>query len=164
MTLKKNLVVSLILAIVFYAIYRIFIKSNMVKNDIVSLKLNTLDNQNFDLASLKGKVVIVSFFQTWCGDCVREKPELEKLKKEFEGKNFEVIYITDESFEKINLYSEKFPSSSNYYQSSKNLKLIGVNRYPTTYLLDKDLNIVTHKVEGIDWYNQEIIDKIKSLL
>ena len=41
------------------------------------------DNTEFDMIKIKGKTHFITFWATWCSPCMQEKPELEKLKKEF---------------------------------------------------------------------------------
>jgi peroxiredoxin len=50
-----------------------------------------------NLSSLKGQVVLVDFFATWCGPCVQAIPHIEKLHKEFGSKGLKVIGISDEA-------------------------------------------------------------------
>jgi peroxiredoxin len=55
--------------------------------------LPTLSGSRLSLASLRGKVVIIDFWAQWCEPCKRELPQLDKLAKEFAGKNVVVLAV-----------------------------------------------------------------------
>lgn len=56
--------------------------------------VTSLDGEQFKLSDLKGKVILVNFFATWCGPCMKELPELEKqLWPRFKNENFKMISI-----------------------------------------------------------------------
>ena len=123
-----------------------------------------MDEQNKKVAisDFKGKVVIVTYFQSWCGDCRRELPELEALQKQF-TEQLKVLVITDEPFEISKQVKEYLKIDLPFYKSEKTLKEIGIHRFPTTYLLDKKGSVVESKVEGIHWNTKEIQEEILRL-
>ncbi len=56
--------------------------------------LPTHDGNTLRSTSLKGKVVVLDFFQTWCPDCQKSSPELEKLYKQYKEKGLVVVGIS----------------------------------------------------------------------
>jgi thiol-disulfide isomerase/thioredoxin len=58
------------------------------------LTITTLDGREFDLKALRGKVVLVNFWATWCGPCLAEMPLLEKYYRRFQGKGLELIALS----------------------------------------------------------------------
>ena len=75
--------------------------------------LPTLSNEWVDLSSYKGKVVLITFWTTWCPGCVDEVPILIHLQKELGAKGFTVVAITvdDQGEESVESFvqSRRFP-------------------------------------------------------
>jgi len=69
--------------------------------------LSDLQGKTWTLQELKGKVVLVNFWATWCPPCRKEMPDLEKLYKEFVGQGFVVLSISDEDLAKVRPFIEK---------------------------------------------------------
>ena len=58
------------------------------------LVLTTFDGTSIDLAKLRGKVVLVNFWATWCAPCRKEMPTLDAFYRRHRGQNFELIGIS----------------------------------------------------------------------
>ncbi len=139
-------------------------KENPLGDVFKKTELTDLGGIKLEKKALKNKVVIISYFQTWCSDCVKEQPELLKLKEKF-GNQLEVLMISDEPTDLMIRFKDKFQSNLNFYHSSTHLKPdLGVKKYPTTYLYDKNGKVLESKIEGIYWYTPEIIAMIEQAL
>ena len=79
MKIKTNILVSLILALILT--YFIATQMRKPKSPLLKTELTDLQNQKFDGILLKNKVFIVSYFQTWCGDCVKAMPKVKEMTK-----------------------------------------------------------------------------------
>lgn len=161
--MNKIITITLILILLGFIYYK-FSTKKAPPIPIDKTKLEKQDGMFINLENYRGKVMIVSYFQTWCGDCIREQPELMQLQQTFSKEELQILMITDESWEKINAFKAKHNSTLDFYKSEKALKSIGIHRFPTTYLLDKNGQLVEAKVEGIDWYNETMVAEIKSLI
>jgi peroxiredoxin len=62
----------------------------------VDFTLTDLSGKRWTLSSLKGKVVLVNFWATWCPPCRKEMPDLNALYKRFKDKGFVILAISDE--------------------------------------------------------------------
>jgi thiol-disulfide isomerase/thioredoxin len=159
--LKTNIILSFLLASIASFV---FIKNLRKTVDVKIPDLITLDSQTLDMKSLKGQVCVVSYFQTWCGDCVKEQPELQKLQNRF-GDSLKILMVSDEPIAKIIAFKEKFQSNLVFYHTNSKLKTdVGVSAYPTTILIDKKGKEKLKRVEGIDWYTTETIQAVSDCL
>ena len=70
----------------------------------------TVDGEKFDNASIKGKVVLLEFWTTWCHFCAEEAPLVEKLSQEFKDKGLTVLAVNvGESKKTVKKYLEQHP-------------------------------------------------------
>jgi len=71
-------------------------EGNLTKNGQLApdITVSMINGKAFHLSEMKGKVVLVNFFATWCGPCMKELPELEKqLWPRFKDQNFTMVSI-----------------------------------------------------------------------
>jgi thiol-disulfide isomerase/thioredoxin len=106
----------------------------------ISLKL--LDGGNLELDSLKGKVVLLDFWATWCVPCISEIPMFNQLNKEYKEKGFELIAISldVEGAKRVKPFLKKYPT--NYTQAIGDYDLadkfgVGDSVLPVALLIDK---------------------------
>jgi thiol-disulfide isomerase/thioredoxin len=55
--------------------------------------LQDIDGKKFSLKEYRGKVVLLNFWATWCPPCRREMPSMERLNRNFKGKDFVVLAL-----------------------------------------------------------------------
>lgn len=70
---------------------------NAVKGPAPDFELENIAGGKTKAADLKGKVLVLDFWATWCEPCISEIPKFNKMSDEFKGKNVEVVGITVES-------------------------------------------------------------------
>lgn len=118
--------------------------------DTATLQFKTLDGTSFDWQSLKGKSVIVCFGASWCKDC---RQALEKLKRfspnELQG--VEVVVVSDEPAEKIIRYRDKHNYPFLFLRSEKAYRELNIYSVPTSYLLNRKLQVVKSKIGDFPW-------------
>jgi len=112
----------------------------------------TTDGKEFNLKNLKGKVVLVDFWATWCGPCVAEIPNIVEAHKKYNAKGFEVIGVSldrgDEEIVKF-LEAKKLPwQSINVADSRKLADRYKVNAIPQPILVGRDGRVVSMNARG----------------
>jgi len=71
--------------------------------------LTSLDGKTYTPESLKGRVVLLNFWATWCPPCRKEMPDMEKLYKQYEAKGLTVLAVSDEDRETVERFLVKTP-------------------------------------------------------
>lgn len=78
--------------------YLLLVKLHAHLGDLLDFTLKDVDSgEKVRLMDLRGKVVLIDFWATWCGPCRRELPTVEKLHRELKDKGLAVLTINDES-------------------------------------------------------------------
>lgn len=125
--------------------------------------LLTGNNTKTTINDLKGNVVIVSFFQTWCGPCIQEMYVFDELLASVNSQNFKILCISDEDTNRINTLQSRFTADKIMFaHSAKSLASQGIHVYPTTYLLNKNGEVIQSKLEGHNWALEK--ETIRNLL
>jgi thiol-disulfide isomerase/thioredoxin len=119
-----------------------------------------LDGKEVTLSSLKGSVVLVNFWATWCPPCKEEIPSMIKLNQAMAGKAFRMLAISIDEGGK--------EAIDNFFKGNKDLPVYldtdakaaqtyGTTGVPETFIVDKQGVIQKKIVGGMDWSAPEVI-------
>jgi thiol-disulfide isomerase/thioredoxin len=131
--------------------------------------LEDMDEEKHNLKDLRGKVVLVNFWATWCPPCRREMPSMERLYQKFNGENFTVIAVNQmEDADHVFAYTGQLDVDPTFTilfdKDSKVSNNYRVNGLPTTYLIDKQGNIRYRAIGGREFDHPEVEKQIKQLM
>lgn len=138
----------------------------------MELRFTAVDGREVDLAKLRGKVVLVDFWATWCGPCITELPNVKKVYAEYNDKGFEIVGIALESArvlpndtpeqaaaklerakKKLTDFTAKEDMPWPQYFDGKHWqteisKHFGVTSIPAMFLLDREGKLVSTNARG----------------
>lgn len=163
MTKKKTYIILMIailgvVGLYFYNKYNVAPTINIAKLDVIDQ-----DTNKFDISSLKGKKVIVSFYASWCPNCIEELKVLNSIKNQ-KLADIEVLAITDESIEKLVAFKTKTQYPFTFLTITGQFPEIGINSIPVTYLLNTKGEIVYNNVGYVEWNDESTLEHLKSLM
>lgn len=127
------------------------------------LSLVDLNGKTTTLADLKGKYVLVDFWATWCGPCMRAMPKEEELMKAYAGRTdmaFLMVNVSDTEDRWKKYVSDKKPGGIHWFASGDNssavTKSYNFNGIPHWVLIDKDGKFLNSNVGGIEDVEREV--------
>lgn len=157
------------------------VKANLYKKMInkpaPAFALKDLDGNTVSLASLKGKVVVIDFWATWCGGCIDSFPAMQLAADKYkDNPNVKFLFIDTWETKKNYLDSVKKFITRNHYnlhvlideksEDNRQAKVVStykVDAIPTKFILDKNGNIRFRK-EGFEGTAESIRDEVSAMI
>ena len=122
---------------------------------------NTADDMVPTLRSLKGKVVILDFWATWCAPCIAEFPKHNILYQKYKDKGLQLIAVSNDPKDKIENFLQKadvrFPVGR--IEGNQTLDAYKVQSYPTAVVINREGNIVYRGSRINEAIIQEVLEK-----
>lgn len=117
--------------------------------------LRDLEGNAFNLESQRGEVLLINFWASWCPPCVAEMPGLQELYDAY-GSSVSFLFVAREQPEKATAFLEKkgyeLPV---YFERGLTPKQLYYGGLPTTFIIDRQGQIVVSKVGAADWNSPE---------
>jgi thiol-disulfide isomerase/thioredoxin len=120
-----------------------------------------------NLKALKGKVVFLNFWATWCGPCRQEMPSMEILYQRFKNQGFEILAMNYQEGQKdvaafMKNYKLSFPAGLD--SSGQVGRSYGIEAFPTTYIIDREGYIIARIVGSLNWNTPKMLAAFETLL
>ena len=126
--------------------------------------LITKDGTAFNFENIKGKVVLVNFWATWCPPCIAEMPSMQLLYDDYKDK-IDFVFVSNEEFSVINEFVRKKGYTFDVYNPmTKYPEDFDVTSIPRTFLIDKTGRIVIDKTGAANWNSKAVRNTIEKLL
>ena len=147
-----------------------FAERNVVKlgEPAPNFRLRDLNGQMVSLSDLRGKVVLLNFWATWCGPCRVEMPAMEELYRTFSRNDFEILAVSTDAqgasvtrpFQQENHLTFPILHDADYRVGLT----YGARSLPMTFMVDRQ-GIVRHQIFGArDWGAAEAHQLVQMLM
>ncbi|HEX7365729.1 MAG TPA: TlpA disulfide reductase family protein [Pelobium sp.] len=175
MFVNPNIKVAVIKSLMKIGFFQVGIPSKNKLQEIEPLNEKVLSEIIFknesgelvNLSQLKGKVIFLNFWATWCPPCIAEMPGINKLKQEY-AENNNIIFLmidTDGDFNKsLDFMRKSAYQLPVFVLASQIPPVIFKNSLPTTLIVDKRGKMVLHHEGSADYNSREMRAFIKNLL
>ncbi len=136
-------------------------------SDLESLQLKSsfidLNEKNLDLSVYKGKKIVINYWATWCGPCIKEMPSIKRAEEILEDYGYTFLLVSDETISKISKFKNDRNFDFKFLKSIKPYELLGIYSMPTSYIFDENGKKIETIVGAIEWDSEEMISKLKML-
>jgi peroxiredoxin len=127
-----------------------------------------LNGEKVQLKALKGKIIFLNFWATWCGPCKEEMPSMEALYQHCKERDFVLLAISIDygGPEPVRKFIEKnryhFPVLLD--PAGKTLDLFEINKIPATLIIDKNGKMIGRAIGPRNWSSPEVFSLIDQML
>ena len=125
------------------------------------------DGKKTRLQSLRGKVVVINFWATWCGPCVAELPSLKQMSDQLRGPRFTLLTVdVQEEPGRVQAFLQRYGMSLSvlYDEEGDVQQLYGVRGLPTTIVVDAAGNLVGRALGARQWNSPDALTYFRGLI
>jgi peroxiredoxin len=116
--------------------------------------LRGLDGQAYRLVDLRGKVIFLNLWATWCPPCRDEMPSMERLHQRFQGPDFVILAVSeDENSAPVRAFAEEMKLSFAILLDPNGdvPSRYRITGYPETFVIDRNGQVIQHFVGPEQW-------------
>lgn len=139
------------------------------KEGMADFELPRLDGSTFHLDEVKGKVVMMNFWASWCEPCIKEYPSMTRLTNRFEGDLVFLAISNDEDKDEIEKFlgamGEASPHTIVLWDPDRKVAdLYGVERLPETFIFRRDQKLDRKVIGQLEWYQEGAVGYMEHLI
>ncbi|MCF6349563.1 MAG: TlpA family protein disulfide reductase [Flavobacteriaceae bacterium] len=139
-------------------------KNRVAINSFDTELIGIYNQPNLNLKELKGKVIFINYWATWCAPCIAEMPSVQSLYNDYKNK-IAFVFITSDSKIKIT----KFYQDNNYNLPTYNLASaiapeISTKSLPTTFIVTKNGKIALKETGASNWNSTKVRQLLNTLI
>ncbi len=138
------------------------------KTKTPDFSLEGVNNKTVRLSALKGNVIFLNFWASWCGPCKDEMPSMEALYQRYKERDLVLLAISvDEGSSEP---TRKFIQKNRYHfpvlldPAGKTLDLFEIDKIPATVIIDKKGRMIGRAIGPRDWSRPEFFSMIDQML
>ena len=136
-----------------------------IELDTYDFKLKGIANAtDLNLESLKGKVIFINYWATWCPPCRAEMPMIQKLYDDYKDKIVFLFLTSDDQFKVEKFYVDHSYEFPTYNLLSNPPQQIDTKSIPATFILDKQGKVAISEFGAEDWNSNTVRKLLDELL
>lgn len=131
---------------------------------LTTIPLTDLSGNRYELRDDAHKVYVVNFFATWCGPCIKELPALAYIAHHYSKLGWKFVCVSDEAPERLQRLAQTYANESLVFvHCDKPLKDLQIYTVPTTYILNKQLEIQYKTTNGENWMSEKTVQQLDEI-
>lgn len=129
--------------------------------------LQSLDGKQYTLSGLRGRVVFVNFWATWCPPCREEIPSMVKFYNKMKNEGVEILAVSEDTdIEAVRKFVKKYQITFPILMDTKKeaYRLYRATGVPETHLIGKDGAVDSSQIGPFDWTMPDVENSVRRLL
>ena len=133
----------------------------------VDFTLPDLGGTPVKLSDLRGKIVFLNLWATWCPPCRAEMPSMQALYEHFKGRDFAMVAVAeDTNAEDVAAFVKELGLTFPVVLDTDNRlpARFGVTGFPETFVIDRDGQVIKHVIGPEEWMDPKVLGYFEELL